>query len=126
MAMYIPLFSAAHSRYQEARPDAPPIICLDEAFAGVDDKNIEDMFKLVEELGFNYIMNSQALWGDYKTVSSLAIAELIRPKNAHYVTVIRYKWNGKERYLDMQEKDVKEEELALVESVTTSGSNTLL
>ena len=35
MAMYIPLFSAAYSRYQEARKDAPYIISLDEAFAGL-------------------------------------------------------------------------------------------
>lgn len=99
MAMYIPLFSAAYSRYQEARPDAPFVISLDEAFAGVDENNIRDMFQLVEELDFNYIMNSQALWGDYDTVSKLSIAELVRPKNAPYVTVIRYFWNGSEKHL---------------------------
>ncbi len=99
MAMYIPLFSAAYSRYQEARPDAPFVISLDEAFAGVDENNIRDMFQLVEELNFNYIMNSQALWGDYDTVSNLSIAELVRPKNAPYVTIIRYFWNGTEKQL---------------------------
>ena len=99
MAMYIPLFSAAFSRYSDARPDAPRIISLDEAFAGVDENNIRDMFDLLEKLGFNYIMNSQALWGDYDTVSHLAIAELVRPKNASYVTVIRYSWDGKVRRL---------------------------
>ncbi len=61
LAMYIPLFSAAYSRYSDARPDAPRIISLDEAFAGVDENNIRDMFDLLEKLGFNYIMNSQAL-----------------------------------------------------------------
>ncbi|MDQ0163621.1 uncharacterized protein (TIGR02680 family) [Bacillus alveayuensis] len=103
MAMYIPLFSAAYSRYQEASLDAPYIISLDEAFAGVDENNIRDMFELVEELGFNYIMNSQALWGDYDTVSSLSICELVRPKNAPFVTVIRYFWNGSQRKLLMDE-----------------------
>ncbi|WP_088189270.1 TIGR02680 family protein [Desulfosporosinus sp. FKA] len=101
MAMYIPLFSAAYSRYSDARPDAPRIISLDEAFAGVDENNIRDMFDLLEKLGFNYIMNSQALWGDYDTVSKLAIAELVRPKNASFVTVIRYRWDGKVRSLDV-------------------------
>ncbi|WP_126425840.1 TIGR02680 family protein [Brevibacillus marinus] len=95
MAMYIPLFSAAYSRYLEADPQAPMIISLDEAFAGVDENNIRDMFQLIEQLGFNYMMNSQALWGDYDTVSHLAICELVRPKNADYVTVIRYRWDGK-------------------------------
>ncbi len=99
MAMYIPLFTAAYSRYQEADSSAPYIITLDEAFAGVDENNIRDMFAVVEELGFNYIMNSQALWGDYESVSDLAIYELVRPKNALYVSVIRYLWDGKSRHL---------------------------
>lgn len=99
MAMYIPLFTAAYSRYKEADAMAPYIISLDEAFAGVDDQNIRDMFEVVEQLGFNYIMNSQAIWGDCDTVPSLAIAELVRPKNADYVTVLNYRWNGKERVL---------------------------
>lgn len=99
MAMYIPLFTAAYSRYKEAAAMAPYIISLDEAFAGVDENNIRDMFEVVEQLGFNYIMNSQALWGDYDTISSLAICELVRPKNADFVTVIRYLWDGKKRSL---------------------------
>jgi uncharacterized protein (TIGR02680 family) len=103
MAMYIPLFSAAYSRYQEARKDAPYIISLDEAFAGVDENNIRDMFDLVEKLGFNFIMNSQSLWGDYDTVSALSICELVRPQNAPYVTVIRYWWNGREKELVVPE-----------------------
>ncbi|TWD98640.1 uncharacterized protein (TIGR02680 family) [Neobacillus bataviensis] len=99
MAMYIPLFTAAYSRYKEAGEMAPFIISLDEAFAGVDENNIRDMFEVVEQLGFNYIMNSQALWGDYDTISSLSICELVRPKNADFVTVIRYQWDGKKRSL---------------------------
>lgn len=103
MAMYIPLFTAAYSRYREAGDMAPYIISLDEAFAGVDENNIRDMFEVVEQLGFNYIMNSQALWGDYDTVSSLSICELVRPKNADYVTVIRYEWDGKQKTLVFDE-----------------------
>jgi hypothetical protein len=99
MAMYIPLFTAAYSRYKEAGDMAPYIISLDEAFAGVDENNIRDMFEVVEQLGFNYIMNSQALWGDYDTISSLSICELVRPKNADFVTVIRYQWDGNQRSL---------------------------
>ena len=94
MAMYIPLFTACYSRYKEAADFAPYIVSLDEAFAGVDENNINEMFEIVEKLGFNYIMNSQVLWGDYETVKGLAICELVRPKNADFVTVIRYKWDG--------------------------------
>ena len=102
MAMYIPLFSAAYSRYLEAGPDAPYIITLDEAFAGVDERNIRDMFKLVEQLHFNYIMNSQALWGDYDVVPDLNIYELLRPANASYVTVVPYHWDGRVRQAMVQ------------------------
>ncbi|MGO1059531.1 TIGR02680 family protein [Planococcus sp. FY231025] len=94
MAMYIPLFTACYSRYLEAADTAPYIITLDEAFAGVDENNIKEMFEVVEQLGFDYIMNSQVLWGDYETVSRLSVCELVRPRNADFVTVIRYKWDG--------------------------------
>lgn len=112
MAMYIPLFTAAFSRYKEASDMAPYIVSLDEAFAGVDENNIRDMFEVVEQLGFNYIMNSQALWGDYDTISSLSICELVRPKNADYVTVIRYQWDGKQRSLLLNEDEAMEELLS--------------
>lgn len=95
MAMYVPLFSAVFARYEGARKDCPRIIGLDEAFAGVDEKNIADMFRLLGELGLDYVLNSQVLWGDYETVPSLAICELIRPDNVDFVTVIRYNWNGR-------------------------------
>jgi len=53
MAMYVPLFAAVNAQYAKAsREDHPRMIALDEAFAGVDDKNIGMMFKLVETLGF--------------------------------------------------------------------------
>lgn len=99
MAMYVPLFSAVYARYEGARKDCPRMISLDEAFAGVDENNIRDMFKLLEELKLNFIVNSQILWGDYDTVPSLSICELIRPNNANVVSVIRYQWDGKVRTL---------------------------
>jgi len=60
------------------------------------------MFELVEKLDFDYIMNSQALWGCYETVRGLKIAELLRPLNSQVITVIHYIWNGHERILDVQ------------------------
>jgi len=95
MAMYIPLFAAAWSRYSDARPDAPRIISLDEAFAGVDEENMRDMFQLLTEMGFDYMMTSQVLWGCYDTVPRLAIYEIHRPKDADFITLFRYRWNGR-------------------------------
>ena len=103
MAMYVPLFAAVNAQYKKAdTEDYPRIIALDEAFAGVDDKNIRIMFDLVNKMDFDYIMNSQSLWGCYDTVNEVRIAELYRPMNSQTVTTIRYLWNGHERILDEQ------------------------
>lgn len=99
MAMYIPLFAATYSRYSDARDEAPKIISLDEAFAGVDDSNMRDMFLLLTEMGFDYIMTSQVLWGCYDTVPRLAIYEIYRPKDIRVVTLFHYRWNGKSKML---------------------------
>ena len=100
MAMYVPLFSAVAAKYEGARSDAPRMISLDEAFAGVDEMNIKDMFRLMVEFEFDFMMNSQILWGDYETVPEIAVYQLIRPENVKYVTVISYIWNGKVRSLE--------------------------
>ena len=55
------------------------------------------MFALIEKFNFDYIMNSQVLWGDYPTVHHLAIYELFRPDNARFVTVIPYELDGKRK-----------------------------
>lgn len=104
MSMYVPLFSAVVAKYAGAREDAPRLISLDEAFAGVDETNIRDMFRLMVECRFNFMINSQVLWGDYDTVPGLAIYQLLRPENARFVTVIRYIWNGRERVLATGER----------------------
>ena len=97
MAMYVPLFAAVSAQYQKGGPQCPTLLALDEAFAGVDERNISAMFELVGVLDFDFIMNSQSLWGCYSNVTSLDIAELHRPANASVVTILRYYWNGAQR-----------------------------
>lgn len=105
--MYIPLFAAVNSRYNDSRPDAPRIICLDEAFAGVDEENMRDMFELLTQLGLDYMMTSQVLWGCYDTVPKLSIYEIYRPLDVNCVTLIRYRWNGARRILvDEDQKEL--------------------
>ena len=99
MSMYIPLFSAVYARYENASKDCPRIISMDEAFAGVDEDNIRDMFRLLDELDLDFIINSQVLWGDYDTVKDLAISEIIREENDTTVLVLRYHWNGVQKVL---------------------------
>ena len=111
MSMYVPLFSAVVAKYQGGRADAPRLISLDEAFAGVDNKNIRDMFRLMTEFQFDFIINSQVLWGDCDTLDALAIYQLLRPENAKFVTVMPYLWNGKAK--EMMDDEEKMEQRAL-------------
>ena len=99
MSIYIPLLAAASAQYKKAKEDCPRIIALDETFAGIDDKNIDSMFELIEKLDFDYIMNSQILWGDCKSVKGLRIAELINKKELNMIVVNRFFWDGNKRYL---------------------------
>lgn len=108
MSMYVPLFSAVVAKYQGGREDAPRLISLDEAFAGVDNRNIRDMFRLMTQFEFDFIINSQVLWGDCDTLDALAIYQLIRPENAKFVTVMPYLWNGSSRELLEDEESVEE------------------
>ncbi|MBB6622910.1 hypothetical protein H7E67_05685 [Clostridium gasigenes] len=100
MAMYIPLFAAINARYNAAdKKDCPRIIALDEAFAGVDEQNINTMFTLLEGLDLDYVLNSQVLWGTYESVKSLIIYELIR-QGDDVILPIKYKWNGKVKSIE--------------------------
>lgn len=103
ITMYLPLFAAVYSRYLDAEKFCPRMITLDEAFAGIDEQNIADLFEVCEQLGFNYVMNSQALFGDYPTVSKLMIYELLRPQNINLVTPIQYYWDGRKKHLLLEE-----------------------
>jgi uncharacterized protein (TIGR02680 family) len=120
MAMYIPLFAATDSRFKDSRATAPRLISLDEAFAGVDDENMKDMFRLLTEMKFDYMMTSQVLWGCFETVPSLSIYEIYRPLDVDFVTVIPYFWNGYQRRM-LEEGDwtvIKNS--AMSEAATTS------
>ncbi|OMD41130.1 TIGR02680 family protein [Paenibacillus odorifer] len=94
LAMYTPLLAAVDARLQSAGEDAPRIFALDEAFAGVDDNNIEETFKIIEMFDFDYTLNSQALWGCFSEVKHLSIYDLSRPQNANYVITTQYEWDG--------------------------------
>ena len=97
IAMYLPLFTAIYARYDDANFESPRIIALDEAFAGIDDANIAELFKAMDDFGFDYILNSQALWGDYETVNHLNIYQLIRERGSQMVVNVPFYWNGTHR-----------------------------
>lgn len=97
IAMYIPLFASIYAKLSSAYKIAPHVIALDEAFAGVDDDNIKDAFRILDKLDIDYVLTSQQLWGDYETIKHLAISELHHPVGSKVVSVVKYKWDGKTR-----------------------------
>ena len=105
IAMYIPLFAGINAKFNSAKKDAPRIVALDEAFAGVDDLNIEDSFRILDELNLDYVLTSQILWGDYSTIKSLSICELHHLSSSDVVSVLRYKWDGHKRLLITDESE---------------------
>lgn len=96
LAMFIPLLAAAHARYETAALDAPKLVGLDEAFAGVDEQNTKEMFRFLVELNFSWIMTSEKLWGVAETLPGCATYELVRRGNV--VTPIFYLWDGTRRH----------------------------
>lgn len=108
-SMYIPLFASVYAKLNLAKYYSLRIIALDEAFAGVDEENIREMFGILKYLDLDYIINSQVLWGDYDTIDDLSICELIRPQNSSVVTVERYRWNGLYKEIINNRKSFNEE-----------------
>ena len=94
--MYVPLFASVSAKLSSASLNAPRLIALDEAFAGVDDTNIEEMFGILKSFDLDYILTSQALWCDYRSVSDISICELVSDHASSTIGVKRHRWNGHE------------------------------
>lgn len=93
-SMYVPLFAAIYAKLLNASSNSLKLIALDEAFAGVDNDNIREMFNILSQLDLDYILTSQSLWGDYDTVKELSICELLKDEVHKAVGVRHYRWNG--------------------------------
>lgn len=97
LAVTIPLFAAASSHYSSAHPDAPRLVLLDEAFAGVDDDSRAKSMGLLDTFDLDYVMTSEREWGCYPTVPGLAICHLARREGIDAVLVTRWEWDGRVR-----------------------------
>lgn len=95
LAMFIPILAAVHARYKAAAPQAPRLIGLDEAFAGVDEHNISAMFRFLVELGFSWIMTSEKLWGVGDALPGCSTYELVKGAGG-IVTPVWFVWDGRQ------------------------------
>jgi uncharacterized protein (TIGR02680 family) len=94
----VPLFAAASAYYKSAgNPNAPRLIALDEAFAGVDDDSRAKCLGLLATFDMDVAMTSEREWGCYPQVPGLAICNLARQDGVGAVLVTPWRWDGRER-----------------------------
>jgi uncharacterized protein (TIGR02680 family) len=98
LAASIPLFAAASSHYKSAgNANAPRLIALDEAFAGVDDDSRAKCLGLLATFDMDVAMTSEREWGCYPQVPGLSICQLSRQDGVDAVLVTPWQWDGRER-----------------------------
>jgi uncharacterized protein (TIGR02680 family) len=98
LAASVPLFAAASAHYRSAgNPNAPRLIALDEAFAGVDDDSRAKCLGLLATFDMDVAMTSEREWGCYPQVPGLGICQLARHDGIDAVLVTPWRWDGRER-----------------------------
>lgn len=97
LGLTVPLFAAASSFYQSAHAQAPRLVLLDEAFAGIDDDARRHCMALIREFDLDFVMTSEREWGCYAELPGVAISQLVRREGADAVFVSRWAWDGRER-----------------------------
>jgi uncharacterized protein (TIGR02680 family) len=97
--LHLPLFAAAAAFYDSARPTAPRIVALDEAFAGIDRPTRGKLMGLLAEFDLDFLMTSFEEWGCYEELDGLATYHLSRAPGQRGVYAERFLWNGRERVL---------------------------
>jgi hypothetical protein len=94
LTVSLPLFAAASAHYRSAHPDAPRLVTLDEAFAGVDDDARAKCLGLLTTFDLDVVMTSEREWGFYASVPGIATHQLVRRDGIDAVHVTTWEWNG--------------------------------
>lgn len=98
LGLTVPLFAAASSHYATGEyVDAPRLVLLDEAFAGIDDEARAHCMALIREFDLDFVMTSEREWGCYAELPGLAICNLVRREGIDAVFVSRWTWDGNAR-----------------------------
>ena len=95
VALHLPLFAAAKAHYDSARPEAPHLIMLDEAFAGIDAGMRGRCMGLLVQFDLDFMMTSYDEWGCYQELPGVATYQLYRDPRLGGVEAIRFLWNGR-------------------------------
>ncbi|MFI9836219.1 TIGR02680 family protein [Nonomuraea sp. NPDC051941] len=94
VSLHLPLFAAAHAMLNSARPDAPRLLALDEAFAGVDDTGRGELMSLAAQFDLDLFMTGYDLWATHASVSAAAHYDLAHSPVDHTVSPLLLVWDG--------------------------------
>jgi uncharacterized protein (TIGR02680 family) len=97
LGLTVPLFAACSVHYESAREQAPRLVLLDEAFAGIDDEARASCMALIREFDLDFVMTSEREWGCYPELPGLSICQLVRREGVDAVFVSRWTWDGRIR-----------------------------
>lgn len=98
LGLTVPLFAAISSFYsQGCNPQAPRLMLLDEAFAGIDDAARAHCMGLIHEFDLDFVITSEREWACYAELPGVAICQLQRREGIDAVFVSRWMWDGRAR-----------------------------
>ena len=100
VSLHLPLFAAAHAMLNSARPDAPRLLALDEAFAGVDDTGRGELMSLAAQFDLDLFMTGYDLWATSGAVRAAAHYDLAHSPVQHTVSALLLVWDGTELIAD--------------------------
>lgn len=101
LGLTVPLFAAVSSFYTHGgSKDAPRLVLLDEAFAGIDDEARAHCMALVREFDLDFVMTSEREWACYAALPGVSICQLQRREGIDAVHVSRWRWDGRARRLE--------------------------
>lgn len=101
LGLTVPLFAAVSSHYSQGGQggyrDAPRLVLLDEAFAGIDREARAHCMALIREFDLDFVMTSESEWGCYAELPGVSICHLLRREGIDAVHVSRWTWDGRAR-----------------------------
>ncbi|QIS13218.1 TIGR02680 family protein [Nocardia arthritidis] len=96
VSLHLPLFAAAHVMLDSADPQAPRLLALDEAFAGVDDNGRSELLGLSVQFDLDLFMTGYDLWITYAHVPGCAHYDLAHSTAENTVSATLLVWDSGE------------------------------
>jgi uncharacterized protein (TIGR02680 family) len=100
VSLHLPLFAAAHAMLNSASADAPRLLALDEAFAGVDDTGRGELMGLAAQFDLDLFMTGYDLWATQGSIQAAAHYDLAHSPIQHTVSALLLVWDGAELIAD--------------------------